>query len=103
MSNITAKNILFIGAGSNDFGLESEHDAAIYQVMPELKGHGINVFLIDENPYALSLESLAAETIWKPLTVENVKQVIKHNHIDTVLPLFGGVRAVRLWADVVQS
>lgn len=48
MSNITAKNILFIGAGSNDFGLESEHDAAIYQVMPELKGHGINVFLIDE-------------------------------------------------------
>ncbi|MBZ1524439.1 ATP-binding protein [Leuconostoc mesenteroides] len=103
MSNVTAKNILFIGAGSNDFGLESEHDAAIYQVMPELKGHGINVFLIDENSYALSLESLAAETIWKPLTVENVKQVIKHNHIDTVLPLFGGVRAVRLWADVVQS
>ena len=103
MSNVTAKNILFIGAGSNDFGLESEHDADIYQVMPELKGHGINVFLIDENSYALSLESLAAETIWKPLTVENVKQVIKHNHIDTVLPLFGGVRAVRLWADVVQS
>ncbi|ORI82056.1 carbamoyl-phosphate synthase large subunit [Leuconostoc mesenteroides subsp. mesenteroides] len=63
MSNITAKNILFIGAGSNDFGLESEHDAAIYQVMPELKGHGINVFLIDENPYALSLVSLSADVV----------------------------------------
>ncbi|GMA70593.1 carbamoyl-phosphate synthase (glutamine-hydrolyzing) [Leuconostoc litchii] len=103
MSNITVKNILFIGAGSNDFGLEAEHDAAIYQVMPELKGHGINVFLIDENPYALSLESLAAEAIWQPLTVENIKHVIKNNHIDTVLPLFGGTRAVRLWATTVQQ
>ena len=66
MSNISIntniKKLLFIGAGANDFGREAEHDAAIYQVMPELCGHGIDVFVIDENPYALALESLAATT-----------------------------------------
>lgn len=107
MSNITTNNkikkILFIGAGANDFGRESEHDAAIYQVMPELRGHGIEVFVIDENPYALSLESLAATAFWQPLTGENVKKIVQENNIDTVAPLFGGEASLRLWAEVVQS
>ncbi|MDI6552863.1 ATP-grasp domain-containing protein [Leuconostoc falkenbergense] len=103
MSNITANNVLFIGAGANDFGREAEYDAAIYQVMPELRGHGVNVYLIDENPYSLSLESLAAMAIWQPLTVENIKAVIKQYQIDTVLPLFGGERALRLWSQTVQA
>jgi len=107
MSNITINNkikkILFIGAGANDFGREAEHDAAIYQVMPELRGHGIEVFVVDENPYALSLESLAATTFWEPLTIENLKKIVKENNIDTVAPLFGGEASLRLWAEVVQS
>jgi len=107
MSNITINNkikkILFIGAGANDFGREAEHDAAIYQVMPELRGHGIEVFVVDENPYALSLESLAATTFWQPLTIENLKKIVKENNIDTVAPLFGGEASLRLWAEVVQS
>ncbi|WP_220739045.1 carbamoyl phosphate synthase preATP-grasp domain-containing protein [Leuconostoc miyukkimchii] len=107
MLNITTNNkikrVLFIGAGSNDFGREAEHDAAIYQVMPELRGHGVEVFLIDENPYALSLESLAATVFWQPLTVENLKKVVHDNNIDTVAPLFGGKSSLRLWAEVVQS
>ncbi|MBZ6010683.1 carbamoyl phosphate synthase preATP-grasp domain-containing protein [Leuconostoc gelidum] len=107
MSNITINNkikkILFIGAGANDFGREAEHDAAIYQVMPELRGHGIEVFVVDENPYALSLESLAATTFWQPLTIENLKKIVQENNIDTVAPLFGGEASLRLWAEVVQS
>ncbi|WP_294977098.1 ATP-grasp domain-containing protein [uncultured Leuconostoc sp.] len=107
MSNITINNkikkILFIGAGANDFGREAEHDAAIYQVMPELRGHGIEVFVVDDNPYALSLESLAAKTFWQPLTIENLKKIVQENNIDTVAPLFGGEASLRLWAEVVQS
>lgn len=107
MSNISIntniKKLLFIGAGANDFGREAEHDAAIYQVMPELCGHGIDVFVIDENPYALALESLAATAYWQPLTVANIKAIIKDNHIDTVMPLFGGEASLRIWAEVVQS
>ncbi|ADG41352.1 ATP-grasp domain-containing protein [Leuconostoc kimchii] len=107
MSNSTInkeiKKVLFIGAGSNDFGREAEHDAAIYQVMPELRGHGVEVFVIDENPYALSLESLAATTFWQQLTVENIKNIIREHQIDTVAPLFGGQSSLRLWAEVVQS
>lgn len=107
MSNITIntniKKLLFIGAGANDFGREAEHDAAIYQVMPELRGHGIDVFVIDENPYALSLESLAATTYWQPLTVGHIKSIIRKNQIDTVVPLFGGEASLRIWAEVVQS
>ncbi|MGY3742124.1 carbamoyl phosphate synthase preATP-grasp domain-containing protein [Leuconostoc inhae] len=107
MSNITINNkikkILFIGAGANDFGREAEHDAAIYQVMPELRGHGIEVFVVDENPYALSLESLAATTFWQPLTIGNLKKIVQENNIDTVAPLFGGEASLRLWAEVVQS
>ncbi|MCT8390093.1 ATP-grasp domain-containing protein [Leuconostoc holzapfelii] len=107
MSNITIntniKKLLFIGAGANDFGREAEHDAAIYQVMPELRGHGIDVFVIDENPYALSLESLAATSFWQPLTVDNIKMIIQANQIDTVVPLFGGEASLRIWAEVVQS
>ncbi|WP_099044564.1 carbamoyl phosphate synthase preATP-grasp domain-containing protein [Leuconostoc citreum] len=103
ITNNKIKKLLFIGSGANNFGQEAEHDAAIYQVMPELRGHGIDVFVIDENPYALSLESLAAKTFWQPLTVHNIKKIIRDEAIDTVVPLFGGDVSLRLWADVVQS
>lgn len=97
------KKVLFIGSGPNDFGRESEHDAAIFQVMPELNQFGLEAYLIDENPYSLSLESLAAEVFWQPLTTENIKNIIHQEDIDTVIPLFGGDRALRIWTQVVQD
>ncbi|MGX7051914.1 carbamoyl phosphate synthase preATP-grasp domain-containing protein [Leuconostoc palmae] len=103
LTNKTIKKLLFIGSGVNDFGKEAEHDSAIYQVMPELTRRGIEVFVIDENPYTLSLESLSATTFWQPLTVKNLKSVILENKIDTVVPLFGGESSLRLWSEVVQS
>ncbi|AFT81536.1 ATP-grasp domain-containing protein [Leuconostoc carnosum] len=103
ITNNKIKKVLFIGAGANDFGREGEHDAAIFQVMPELRGHGIEIFIIDDNPYALSLESLAATVFWQQLTVDNLKKVVRENNIDTVAPLFGGESSLRLWAEVVQS
>ena len=51
----------------------------------------------------MSLESLAATTFWQPLTIENLKKIVKENNIDTVAPLFGGEASLRLWAEVVQS
>lgn len=97
------KKVLFIGSGPNDFGRESEHDAAIFQVMPELNQFGLEAYLIDENPYSLSLESLAAQVFWQPLTTENIKNIIHQEDIDTVIPLFGGDRALRIWTQVVQD
>ncbi|CAK8054060.1 ATP-grasp domain-containing protein [Eupransor demetentiae] len=97
------KKILFIGAGPNDFSIQGENDAAIYQVLPELHGQGYKPYIIDSNPYSVSLESIAAETFWLPLTVENIKQVILENQIDSVMPLFGGYRGIQLWDQVLQE
>ncbi|MDF7626879.1 ATP-grasp domain-containing protein [Lactobacillaceae bacterium L1_55_11] len=107
MWNSTAKhpikNILFIGAGPNGFGVQGENDAAIYQVLPELHGLGYQVFVIDDNPYALSLESLAAQAFWQPLTVENIKKIIIQANIDTVVATFGGRRSMQIWEALAQD
>lgn len=107
MSNSTTKSklnkVLFLGAGPNDFGIQGENDAAIYQVLPELHGHGYQVFVVDDNPYSVALESVAATTFWEPLTVTNIKKIIKDHQIDAVAPLFGGHRALRLWNQILNE
>lgn len=97
------KKVLFIGGGETDFGLQGESDAAIYQVLPILNGLGYTVTVLDDNPYSLALESPAATGFLRTLTVQNVKKIIKSQKIDGVMPLFGGVRALRLWDQVISE
>ncbi|MDF7637082.1 ATP-grasp domain-containing protein [Leuconostocaceae bacterium ESL0958] len=98
-----AKKILLIGGGETDFGLQGETDVAIYQVIPLLKKMGYQPYVLDDNPYALSLESTVAETVIAPLTVTAVQSLIQKEGIEAVLPVFGGRRAVRLWGQVLSD
>ncbi|GAP00199.1 carbamoyl phosphate synthase preATP-grasp domain-containing protein [Fructobacillus ficulneus] len=97
------ENILFIGGGETDFGLQGESDAAIYQVLPILNSLGYTTSVIDDNPYSLAIESPATTGFLRPLTVENVKAVLAEQNIDAVLPTFGGTRALRLWDQVLAE
>lgn len=97
------EKVLFIGGGETDFGLQGESDAAIYQVLPILNGLGYTITVVDDNPYSLALESPAATGILKTLTVANIKKIIQDQQIDAVYPLFGGIRAIRLWDQVVAE
>ncbi|MCO0831598.1 ATP-grasp domain-containing protein [Fructobacillus sp. W13] len=95
------KRVLFFGAGETDFGMQGENDAAIYQALPILKKQGYELFVVEDNPYSLSLESAFAKTIVATLTVQNIKAIIKENNIDAVVPAFAGVRGIRLWQQVL--
>ncbi|MBS9334795.1 ATP-grasp domain-containing protein [Fructobacillus sp. M1-13] len=103
----TTKNqhqrLLFLGAGETDFGMQGENDAAIYQVLPILEKQGYQLFLVDDNPYSLALESGQAQTIVATLTVQNVKAIIKEQQIDGVFPGFAGDRGLRLWQQVMAE
>ncbi|MBS9335884.1 ATP-grasp domain-containing protein [Fructobacillus papyrifericola] len=97
------KRILFLGSGETDFGLQGENDAAVYQVLPILKAQGYALFLVDDNPYSLALESADAETIVATLTVQNIKAIIKEKQIDAVFPGFAGIRGIRLWQQIIAE
>lgn len=97
------KRILFLGSGETDFGMQGENDAAIYQALPILKSQGYRLFLVDDNPYSLALESSEAETIVATLTVQNIKSIIKEKQIDAVFPGFGALRGLRLWHQVLSE
>ncbi|MFC4760641.1 ATP-grasp domain-containing protein [Fructobacillus durionis] len=97
------KRILFLGAGETDFGMQGENDAAIYQVLPILKSQGYRLFLVDDNPYSMALESSEAETIVSTLTVQNIKSIIKEKQIDAVFPGFAGIRGIRLWQQIISE
>ncbi|CAK1239347.1 Carbamoylphosphate synthase large subunit (CarB) [Fructobacillus fructosus] len=97
------KRILFLGSGETDFGMQGENDAAIYQVLPILKSQGYRLFIVDDNPYSLALESSEAETIVATLTVQSIKSIIKEKQIDAVFPGFAGLRGLRLWHQVIAE
>ena len=50
------ERILIIGGSANDFGRETESDAASYQVVNGLVKRGHQIVIADDNPYGFTTE-----------------------------------------------
>ncbi|MBC6498556.1 hypothetical protein H7R52_07295 [Weissella confusa] len=53
---IMSERILIIGGSANDFGRETESDAASYQVVKGLRRRGHEIVIVDDNPFGFTTE-----------------------------------------------
>ena len=97
-----SERILIIGGSANDFGRETESDAASYQVATGLVARGHQVIIADDNPYGYTMERDDITVVETELTARELVKVIVREQITALVSSLGGLTAVRLGAEILQ-
>lgn len=103
--NHPISKVLIIGTGADKINQSTEADDAIFQVASSLDTLGIEVSLIDNNPFSVSLD--ATEIIHQrkiaPVTFKNVLETIAEFKPDAILPNLGGLTSIQISQQLFES
>lgn len=95
--------ILLIGSGPIVIGQACEFDYSGTQAARALRAEGFEVILVNSNPATIMTDPMMADRVYlKPLTTESIKEIVKDERPDAVLPTMGGQTALNL-ADSLQE
>lgn len=98
------KKVLVIGSGPIVIGQAAEFDYAGTQACRSLKEEGIEVVLINSNPATIMTDKDIADRVYiEPLTVDVVKQLIRKETPDSILPTLGGQAALNIAMELEES
>ena len=98
------KKVLVIGSGPIIIGQAAEFDYAGTQACRSLKEEGITVVLVNSNPATIMTDKDIADMVYiEPLTVDVVKEIIKKEKPDSVLPTLGGQAALNIAMELDES
>ncbi len=91
------RSVLIIGSGPIIIGQACEFDYSGSQAARSLREEGIEVTLINSNPATIMTDNVTADHIYLlPLEVESLRQILREQKIDAVLPTMGGQTALNL-------
>ncbi len=100
----TIKSVLIIGSGPIVIGQACEFDYSGSQASLALKEEGIRVVLINSNPATIMTDPVTADKVYLlPLEVESIRNILKKESIDAVLPTMGGQTALNLCVDCQKA
>src|SRR5574344_1460851 len=89
------KSILILGAGPIVIGQACEFDYSGAQACKALREEGYRVILVNSNPATIMTDpEMADATYIEPITWEVVREIIKKERPDAVLPTMGGQTAL---------
>ncbi|MFR1169638.1 MAG: carbamoyl-phosphate synthase large subunit, partial [Coprobacillus cateniformis] len=95
--NKDIKKVLVIGSGPIIIGQAAEFDYAGTQACRALKEEGVEVVLINSNPATIMTDKDIADKVYiEPLTLPVVKNLIKKEKPDSILPTLGGQNALNI-------
>ncbi|WP_414826893.1 carbamoyl phosphate synthase [Apilactobacillus kunkeei] len=98
------KKVLILGGGPSKIGSETELDAAAFQMMTALKKNGVQVLVIDNNPFSLILSEVQPANVFiKEINLKNVLDVIKKESPDAIIPIAGGLRAIHVTQELLNQ
>ena len=84
------KKVLVIGSGPIVIGQAAEFDYAGTQACRALKENGISVVLVNSNPATIMTDKEMADKVYlEPLKEEVIKNIIKIEKPDSILPTLG--------------
>lgn len=96
--------ILLIGSGPIVIGQACEFDYSGTQAAKTLKSLGYRVVLINSNPATIMTDpELADRTYIEPITKEVVRNIIKCERVDAILPTMGGQTALNIAMELHES
>ncbi|MEM0139142.1 MAG: carbamoyl-phosphate synthase (glutamine-hydrolyzing) large subunit [Ferroplasma sp.] len=91
------KCTLVIGSGPIVIGQAAEFDYSGSQACMALKEEGIKTVLLNSNPATIQTDHEIADRVYiEPVNPESVIEIIKKEHIDSILPSTGGQIALNL-------
>ena len=91
------KKILVIGAGPIIIGQACEFDYSGTQACKALKDEGYKVILVNSNPATIMTDpEVADQTYIEPISIEVLKEIIKKEKPNAILPTMGGQTALNL-------
>ncbi|MGV0167429.1 ATP-grasp domain-containing protein [Furfurilactobacillus sp. WILCCON 0119] len=97
------QRLLVLGDGPNDFGHETELDAAAYQTLSVLKRRNLDAVYLNNNPYSFTMDNPCGATVimGDPTDPATVRQVIESENITTLVPTVGGSLAMRVVEELI--
>lgn len=96
--------VLVIGSGPIIIGQAAEFDYAGTQACQALKEEGIEVVLVNSNPATIMTDTNIADKVYiEPLKAEVVKNIIKTEKPDSILPTLGGQTGLNLAMELAES
>lgn len=91
------KKILLIGSGPIVIGQACEFDYSGTQASRSLRDEGYEIVLVNSNPATIMTDPITADKIYlKELTPASIKEIVKIERPDAVLPTMGGQTALNL-------
>jgi len=102
--NKELKKVMVIGSGPIVIGQAAEFDYAGTQACRSLKEEGLEVVLVNSNPATIMTDKHMADKIYiEPLNVEFLKNIIKKEKPDSILPTLGGQTGLNLAMELAES
>ena len=97
------KKVLVIGSGPIVIGQAAEFDYAGTQACRALKEENIQVVLVNSNPATIMTDINIADKVYiEPLTLDVVKNIIKIEKPDSLLPTLGGQTGLNLAMELEE-
>ncbi|MAQ07930.1 MAG: carbamoyl phosphate synthase large subunit [SAR116 cluster bacterium] len=95
------KSILIIGAGPIIIGQACEFDYSGAQACKALKEEGYRIILVNSNPATIMTDPLMADATYiEPIEKNIIKQIIKIEKPDAILPTMGGQTALNVTLEL---
>ncbi|MFW6381608.1 MAG: carbamoyl-phosphate synthase (glutamine-hydrolyzing) large subunit, partial [Bacillota bacterium] len=96
--------VLVIGSGPIIIGQAAEFDYSGTQACKALKEEGIKVVLINSNPATIMTDNNIADQVYiEPLTVDYVREIIREERPDGLLPTLGGQIGLNLAVELSEA
>ncbi len=98
------KRVLVIGSGPIIIGQAAEFDYAGTQACRALREEGVESILVNSNPATIMTDTEIADTVYiEPLTVDVLKNIIRKEKPDSLLPTLGGQTGLNLAMELAES
>ncbi|NKI34821.1 carbamoyl-phosphate synthase large subunit [Wenzhouxiangella sp. XN79A] len=98
------QSILIIGAGPIVIGQACEFDYSGVQAVKALRSEGYRVILVNSNPATIMTDPETADAVYiEPVKWEYVREVIRKERPDALLPTMGGQTALNCALDLVRE
>src|SRR6056297_2007974 len=98
------KSILIIGAGPIVIGQACEFDYSGVQAVKALRAEGYRVILVNSNPATIMTDPETADAVYiEPVRWDYVREVIRKERPDALLPTMGGQTGLNCALDLVRE
>jgi len=95
--------VLVIGSGPIIIGQAAEFDYAGTQACQALREEGIEVVLVNSNPATIMTDTNIADKVYiEPLKAEVIKNIIRLEKPDSILPTLGGQTGLNLAMELAE-